>query len=81
MNTEHFANWVQAIRSRNHKDLTADVLEGHLSSSICHLANIAFWTGRTLAFDPSAERFVNDAEADRLLKPPYREPYVVPEEV
>jgi len=81
MNTEHFQNWVQAIRSRDHEQLTADIEVGHLSSTICHLANIAFWTGRGLQFDPTSERFVNDDEANRLLKPPYRQPYVVPEVV
>jgi len=37
--------------------------------------------GRTLTFDPQTERFVGDDEANRLVKPSYREPYVVPETV
>ena len=35
--------------------------------------------GRTLTFDPKAEKFVNDAEADKLLTREYRKPFVVPE--
>jgi hypothetical protein len=37
--------------------------------------------GRTLTVDPKAEKFVDDAEADKLLTRDYRAPYVVPDEV
>lgn len=40
-----------------------------------------YHAGRTLSFDPRAERFVNDAEADMLLTRSYRAPYVVPDQV
>ncbi|MGQ9574317.1 MAG: Gfo/Idh/MocA family protein [Thermoguttaceae bacterium] len=79
MDLEHFQNWIAAVRSRNPKDLTADIEEGHLSTAICHLAKIACQLGRTLDFDPQKERFVGDPEADRLLTKQYRPPYVVPE--
>lgn len=81
MDKEHFVNWVQAIRSRKVEDLTADILTGHLSCSICHLAKIACKLGRTVQFDPKAEQISGDEEANRLLKRKYREPYVVPEQV
>ncbi len=81
MDTDHFRNWLRAVRSRNPADLTAEIEEGHYSSALCHLANIAYRTGRTLTFDPKRERFVNDPEADKLLTRPYRPPYVVPEQV
>jgi predicted dehydrogenase len=77
----HFRNWIAAIRSRRHEDLNADVEEGHLSVSICHLARISCKLGRSVHFDPKSERFVNDPEADKLLKREYRTPYVVPNEV
>jgi hypothetical protein len=35
--------------------------------------------GRVLTFDPAAERFVNDPEADKLLTRNYRAPYIVPD--
>ena len=78
---EHFVNWVKAMRSRKHKDLSADVETGHLSCSICHLAKIACKLGRTVHFDPKTERFVGDGEADAMLKREYRESYEVPEQV
>src|SRR5690606_5818781 len=31
--------------SRKHTDLKADILEGHLSSALCHLANISYRLG------------------------------------
>jgi len=81
MDTEHFRNWLTAVRSRNPSDLAAPIEEGHLSSSLCHLANVAQRTGRTVLFDPKTERVPNDEEANRLLSRRYRLPYVVPEKV
>jgi predicted dehydrogenase len=80
-NLEHFANFIRAVRSRKAAALTADIAEGHLSSALSHLANIAYRTGRTLKFDPRAECFPNDEEANRLLGRTYRPPYVVPDQV
>jgi predicted dehydrogenase len=78
---DHFANFVKAVRSRNYRDLNADVREGVLSADMCHLANIAYRLGRTLKFDPKTETFPDDAEATALLTRKYREPYVVPARV
>jgi len=69
------------VRSRKHTDLTADILEGHLSAALCHLANISYRTGRKLTFDPQQERFVNDPEANRYVTREYRAPFVVPEKM
>lgn len=77
----HFFNFIDAVRARDRRILKADVLEGHLSTSMCHLCNIAYRVGRTVVFDSERENFVGDAEADRLLSRVYRYPFVVPEEV
>jgi len=42
----HFANFIEAVRSRRWQDLTADILEGHLSSALCHTANISYRLGQ-----------------------------------
>ncbi len=42
----HFANFLEAVRSRKKEDLKAEILEGHLSSSLCHLANISYRLGQ-----------------------------------
>jgi hypothetical protein len=81
MDADHFANWIAAVRSRKAGDLYAEIEEGHLSSTMAHLANIAYTTGRTLDFDPQSERFKADEEANKLLTRDYRKPYVVPNEV
>jgi len=37
----HHENWLKAVRSRKKEDLNADILEGHLSSALCHTGNIS----------------------------------------
>ena len=70
-----------AIKANDPKLLTCGIEEGHLSSSLAHLANIAYRVGRKLKFDGKSEKFVGDAEADKLLTREYRAPFVVPEKV
>jgi predicted dehydrogenase len=43
---DHFGNFIQAVRSRNPKDLNAEILEGHLSSALCHTGNISHRVGK-----------------------------------
>jgi hypothetical protein len=45
------------------------------------LGNIAYRVGRVLEFNPITEKFVGDAEADKLLTRTYRAPFVVPDRV
>ena len=78
---EHFTNFIDCVRSRKWEDLNADVLDGHLSTTICHLGNIAFRTERKLLFNPHSEKFINDEEADSYLTKMYRAPYILPEQV
>jgi hypothetical protein len=61
--------------------LSAEIEQGHMSSALCHLANIAYRVDRTVKFDPQAETFVDDADADELLTRPEREGFVVPQEI
>jgi predicted dehydrogenase len=44
-NEDHFKNFIKAVRSRRHEDLNADILEGHLSSALCHTGNISYRLG------------------------------------
>lgn len=77
----HFNNFIDAVRAHDRRILNADVLEGHLSTSLCHLCNIAYRVGRSVVFDSEREDFIGDEEANRLLSRVYRYPYVIPEEV
>jgi len=45
----HHGNWIKAIRSRKIKDLTAEVLEGHLSAGLVHTGNISYRLGEKAA--------------------------------
>ncbi len=73
----HMQNFLAACRSRNYKELTAEVEIGAMSASLCHLANISYRVGRKITWDAAAKRFVGDAEATKLLTRDYRKPYVV----
>jgi predicted dehydrogenase len=46
---DHFANFITAVRSREVTALNADILEGHLSAALCHMANISYRLGQTHA--------------------------------
>lgn len=72
----HMMNWLTCIRTR--ETPIADVEIGHRSTTVCHLCNIARWTGRKLQWDPEKECFTGDDEANALLERPMRAPYGLP---
>lgn len=43
---DHFGNFVAAVRAGDRKKLNGDILEGHLSSALCHLGNVSHRLGR-----------------------------------
>jgi hypothetical protein len=67
----HQRDFIEAIRDGHTP--SAEIAEGHLSSSLAHLANLAVRTGKSLDFDPEKEAITNDAEANKLLSRSYRE--------
>ncbi|MEO8180938.1 MAG: Gfo/Idh/MocA family oxidoreductase [Deltaproteobacteria bacterium] len=71
--SEHHVNWLEAVRSRKAPIAPASV--AHRSGSACIVSWIAMKLGRPLTWDPQAERFVKDAQANALLSRPEREPY------
>ncbi len=75
----HLRNFLDCIRSGNRPN--ADIEEGHKSTRLCHLGNIALRLGRTIEFDAAAETCRGDAEANRLLSRTYRAPFAMPETV
>ena len=79
--SNHFQNFIDCVRSRRREDLNCEVEQGHLSTSLCHLANIAYRVGRKLEFDSQSETFSDDEAANALLTREYREPYVMPDQV
>ena len=79
--TEHYANFIDAIRSGNDYDLHCDINEGFYSAALPALANISYRLKRELSFVGAYEKFANDPEADMLLTRNYRKPYFIPDEV
>ncbi len=59
----HFANFVGAVRSRKVAELNGDIEEGHLSSALCHLANISYRLGSEQPYDKATSAFGDDKEA------------------
>ena len=74
----HYQNFVDAIRADDPKILTCDILEGHLSSTLPHLANISYRVGHALVFDGKTETFNDDKKADALLTREYRKGFEIP---
>lgn len=63
----HFGNFIAAVRSRRTADLNADVLDGHYSSGLCHLANVSQQLGREVAFNPRTQVVSGNEAATETL--------------
>lgn len=77
----HQGNFIAAIRSGKHSDLTCDIEDGFMSSALPVLANASYRTGRTLTFDGAREQFVGDRQANAMIKRVGRGEYRIPSRV
>jgi predicted dehydrogenase len=78
LDAAHLRNFLDAIRGDTKPN--ADIEEGHKTTLLCHLGNIAYRLGRTLTgMDPTTERFGSDPEANQLLGRSYRRGFSLPE--
>jgi predicted dehydrogenase len=57
-----FGSWLHAIRTRKVEDLNADVEIGHLSSALCHLANISYRLGERVPFNGKSKTLGDNRE-------------------
>ena len=73
----HMRDFLAAIASRG--KAVADIEQGYISTSCCILGNMALKLGRTLEWDAANGKVARDDEANRLLRRPYRQPWVHPE--
>jgi predicted dehydrogenase len=71
----HVQDWFEAIRSRTKP--IADEEIGHRTATVCHLGNIARYVGGHLKWDPVAEQFIGNDEANALLDRPRRRGYEI----
>lgn len=73
LSLDHHLDFLRAVKDRTRPASDADI--GYRSLSVCHLGNIATQLNRPLRWNPDKEIFVNDPEADRLLRREMRPPY------
>ena len=67
---KHVRNFLHCVRTGESPN--AEIEIGHLTTSLCHLGNMATRLGRSFRFDPKRERVIGDEEADRLVSREYR---------
>jgi predicted dehydrogenase len=75
----HWRNFLEAREKRGQLLPVADIEQAHISSSSCILANLSQHLGRALVWDPSKHEVTADPDATKLLKRPYRAPWVHPD--
>ncbi len=73
----HLLDFLAAIDARGKP--IADIEQGHISTASCILANLSMQLGRSLTWDPGRHQVLHDEEANRLLRRPYRGPWIHPE--
>ncbi|MGB2820481.1 MAG: Gfo/Idh/MocA family oxidoreductase, partial [Phycisphaerae bacterium] len=66
-------DFIDCVKTR--RGTIADAEVGHRTTSVCHLGHIAIQLGRKLHWDPAAERFADDPQANRMLALAMREPW------
>jgi predicted dehydrogenase len=71
----HMRNFFECIRDRSLP--ISDVFSHHRSVTACHLANVCLRLGRKLKWDPKAEQFIGDDEANAMLSRKQRKPYAI----
>ena len=52
-----FENFIEAVRNRKEEHLDAHVYEGHVSSGLCHLANVSYRLGEKSSFNKKNKSF------------------------
>ena len=72
----HLQNFLDCIRTREQP--SADIETGHISTTLCHLGNIAWQVGHEVRFDAASQSFPGDQEACALLTKSYRGEWILP---
>lgn len=73
----HLGNFLECVRART--EPVCPVSDAHCITSVAHLANAAFRSGRSsVSFDAATECIVNAPDANALLLPSFRAPWILP---
>ena len=70
---EQHGNWLDCIQSGEEPISPVEI--GHRACTVCLISHIAMKLPRQLNWDPMTERFINDAEANAMLRRSQRAPY------
>ena len=70
---DHYYDWLNCIKTG--KQPVCDAETGHRTSSVCCLANIAYWLRKPLNWDPVKEKFTNSDEGNQLVRAHIRAPW------
>jgi hypothetical protein len=70
-----FGDFLHCVKTREKP--FRDIEIAHRACTVCHLGNMAYWLKRPLKYDPQREEIINDAEANRWLDRPKREPWSI----
>src|SRR4051812_19555236 len=73
----HMKKFLEAVPNRSHP--VSDIEQGYMSTTACILANLSMKLGRSVTWDHANGVVVNDPEANKLLRRPYRSPWVHPD--
>lgn len=68
---QHLENMIAAVRANNPKRLNQPILEGHKSTLLCHLGNIAHRTGSTVLSDATNGKVLYDENQQKLWRREY----------
>jgi predicted dehydrogenase len=72
----HLKNFFDCMRTR--KEPNGNIVEGHKSASLIHMANLSYRSGKKqLIFSPETESILNDSTAIALGQPHYRSGYEI----
>lgn len=75
---DHFRNFLDCVKANDPSGLNSHIREGALSTTLCHLGNIATRTQQRLEINPTSWECTNSPEAAALYKRKYREGYGLP---
>jgi predicted dehydrogenase len=76
--SDHGTDWLDCIKTRQNP--RSDIASMHQTTTVCHLANLAYLHNDAITWDPAKEVVTNDKKAMDLLsyRRPYRKPWSLP---
>jgi predicted dehydrogenase len=71
--TNHISDWIKSLHTRELP--ICDVETGHRTATVCNLANLTYFHGKTIKWNPKTEQFAEGTGDPKWLTREYREPW------